>query len=181
MTETSSFVVSANTEVNAETIRQALEADQNFQAQPQYVRVPVFEMALGIPTALVEWLDKPATLENVGRAKIAFLRHCLENGFIEKTVAAAPSELIAVSGLSPEEFEMTMRDSLKLLVEGGDDLVDQMVEQMKDQGMDDTELIQENPELPESVKKAYLEGWLTVGKMLLLHPNSIICADSNQD
>ena len=173
MTGTSTFTVTADTPVNAETIRRALEADQEFEAYPQYVRDGVLAMAPDMPAALDDWLDKPATIENVARAKMAFIRLCLEKGFVEKLVQAMPQALIKSSGYTLEEIGEQMRSAFQDIVEQGDEMVAQLVAQMKAMGMDDVQVIQQNPELPDSVKKAQREGWLTVGKMLLLFPPSI--------
>ena len=173
MAKKSVFVVTATTPVNAETIRQALESDSYFMEQPPFVREGVLSMVPLMPAALADWFDRPVTTENIVRAKLVFMRLCLENGFVENVVKNMPGEMLERLGLTLDEFGEEMRFTLQMIVDGGDELVAQMVEAVKATGMNDSQLIQANSKLPKAVKKAEREGWLTIGRMLLLCPSSI--------
>lgn len=173
MSKKSVFVVTSATPVDAETIRQAIESDPEFVKQPQFVRDGVLAMVPLIPAALAEWLDKPVTTEAMARAKFAFMRLCLDNGFVAKVVQAMPKAMLKRMGLTLEEFTEKMTGTLQMLVDGADGFTAQMVEAVKASGMTEGELIQCNTGLPEGVRVAEREGWLTVGKMLLLCPSSI--------
>ena len=67
-------------------------ADPSFSSQmPEGspVREAIKPFIEAAPKALEELLDQPLTLQVLGDAKIAFLRYCLGNGFVEKVGGAA--------------------------------------------------------------------------------------------
>jgi len=146
-------------------------ADPSFSAQmPEGspLREALKPFVEAAPTALAEFLDRPITLQVLVDTKIAFLRYCLGNGFVEKM-----DEAVGMGG-----------DLIKSMFEG---LIEMLADTLKDvpaflkaQGVTEEQvMLSSKVGLSVDNQAQYKAGKLTVADVLRTQPAVILKNSDN--
>jgi hypothetical protein len=155
--------------VTAEAVWEKINQDAEFLQQPEAVREAMRPYVEALPTILADVLDTPTTLNATMKAKVNFLRYCVDNGFIKAAVDALPDESIGF-------FD---RDELPEMFEG---LITQAIEVAEELTGDVSALLEANGVTEEQVmlgpnvglnnesRSLYEAGELTIGKLLMVQP-----------
>lgn len=121
---------------------------------------PFFESA---PTVLAEFLDRPLTLQVLADAKIAFLRYCLGNGFVEKVGGAV--------GMSGHLVKLMFKG----LIEMWENILKDVPAFLEAQGiMEEQVMLSPKVGLNADNQKQYKAGTLTVADVLRTQPAVIL-------
>ena len=166
------------TTVNSEEIWKALQNDEKFTAamRSDAMRTVARELIDATPTILATQLDEKVTLASFVRAKGAIIKWMAAGGFVKKLVCAYPAELLPGS---PEELAEVADAAMREAAEMVDKAVE-MVDDLPDGGMTEEigQLSAAMRKLNPAAKKELKSGTLTIGRLLLIDPNSLIANDS---
>ena len=160
-------------QVTPEAVWEAHLRDPEISAlSPEMLEV-LREYVWQLPSLLLWDLDKPATVATVLEAKLKFLKHCLENGFVKKAVA------VERAGVFDEVLAEMMEGVFADLLFQFESSLDNLDEILKQNGMTDEELmLRDHMGLKEEAKSLYRSGELTIGRLLLVQPSVISKNDS---
>lgn len=157
--------------VQPNEVWEAVLKDPEFAAQPPAMKEALRPFVEATPRVLADVLDHPATLESLMKAKMAFLRYCLDNGFIEEAVKATPK--------ATREMFDGMEDTLKQLLDGALKAVQEVLQDvpafLANYEITERDVLT-NPKvnLKGKALSLYDQGKLTVGDVLRLQPVIII-------
>lgn len=129
---------------------------------------PFFE---AIPGLLDSWLEDRVTLQTVLRAKVAFLRHALVNGYVEACIGATPAELFGAFG--SDYMTKFLESQMGELVDGFQSWIDNLMVMLVKHGVTEREGLLEFGMSGETLS-AYDEGTLTMNDLLRQQPMVIL-------
>lgn len=149
----------------------ALLKHPEFASQPPAMQKALRPFVEATPTVLADLLDQIVTVETLMKAKIAFLRYAVGNGFIEASVKATPK--------AQRDLFDGMVDMLKSALETAIDMLEEIAKDvpgfLKENEITERDLLV-NPKVGLSGKALSLfdKGKLTIGELLRLQPSIIV-------
>ena len=167
-----------------------LMKDRLFATFPEW-QCEVFKPFVeAMPVALADLLDEPMTLQSFAKAKLAFLRYCLDNHLSQKIDEADPDNkpaesaepekpaetgFGAVIGVLVEVVETGLGAMLELgmenLAEGFQELVDKAPAMLEKAGVTEEQvMLSPDVGLNEKAMALYKKGNLTIRKVLQIQP-----------
>lgn len=161
------------TTVTSEAVWTKISKDPEFIQQPEAVREATRPFVEALPTVLVDLMDKPANLSNTMRAKVLFLRYCVDNGFIKAAVEAMPEESLGF--FDREDLVPMLESALSGAIEMADELTGDVTALLEENGLseDDVMLGDKVGFTPETAT-LYRAGELTIGRLLVTQPMIIV-------
>lgn len=105
--------------------------------EPVIVACKPYFMAL--PEVLEKYLDETVTLKSLMSAKMAFLRYCLDNGYIKACVDATPEQ--SLTFFDRDELSGMIQNMLESLVEIIEPIANDALKFLKSQGISEDELL----------------------------------------
>lgn len=160
-------------DVTAKNVWTAINEDPEFLEQPEAMREATQPFVEALPVILADLLDEPATLSNIMKAKLIFLRHCLANEFIAKAVAAMPDE--SLSFIEREDMIPLMDSALRKAVNLIELMTSDMPAFLKANEITEPEVMMgSNLGLRHDALGFYESGKLTIGKLLATQPMVIV-------
>jgi len=157
--------------LTGQEIWDALSKEPAFKQQtPECVRSILRKFIDPLPGLLAEQLDAPVTILSMTEAKLIFMKHCLQNGFMNEMSAAQYPN--GVDGVSLEEIVAMGNDALGALLESSDELASSIAEQIANSGVREAQLIAK--QLNPAARKEFRSGKLTIGKLLTVQPSLIV-------
>jgi hypothetical protein len=155
-----------------ESIWKKLSEHPEFLENPEEVRNVMRPYIEAMPEVMDELLDLPVNLQNLVQAKILFLRHCLDNGCIEKTMAAMPADMLAF--VNAEMLEGLFTELLQSLDEVLGELVLNTPAFLERIQASEEQIILGKFGLNEEATALYKAGQLTIGKILEIDPMALV-------
>lgn len=166
------------TTVSPEAIWEKAKSDSDFAAMPEAMQDVLKPFLEALPTVLADQLDNKATLANIMKAKVTFLRNALENGFIAKMLPAVPDEMLGV--LSRDTWSRMISNSMQDLIELAEGILQHGQELLDEQGITEDQVMRsERAGLNPEALRLYLAGELTIAKILEVQP-MIIAKNTSQ-
>jgi hypothetical protein len=164
--------------VSAQKIWEVLMKDKEFAAQPEPTLKATRPFIDAIPGILKDMLNVQATLSNLSKAKVAFLRYCLDHDYIKIMVDAMPDE--ALGFFDREDLPGMFESMLDLLIDSFEPLVENALAILKARGVTEDQLMTgPNVGLSGKALKLYRAKKLTIADLLELQPG-IIVKNSNK-
>lgn len=143
--------------------------DPEIAQQPESVRDALRPYIEALPTVLADQLDQPADLANVMKAKIAFLRYCVDNGFIRAMVEAIPDE--ALGFMSRGSLPDMLQSQMSGLIDAAEELTGDVKSLLDAQGVTEKQvMLSDDIGLNEEARSLYEVGSLTIGELLQVQP-----------
>lgn len=157
--------------VQPQEVWEALEKHPEFASQPPAMKKALRPFVEATPTVLADLLDQPATVESLMKAKIIFLRYCVDNGFIEAAVKATPKAMRDLFDGVEDMLKSTLAAAIDMAEEIAQDVPGLLVQYE----MTERDLLT-NPKVGLAGKalSLYDKGKLTVGELLRLQPTIIV-------
>lgn len=121
--------------------------------------------------AIGDMMDKPATLENIINAKVAFVKNVLSTGLIRKFIEAEPARgsMIANSGVVIKMLESV----LEQLVEALEPIAADMQKFLEENNLSEAFIYAKMGLSSDNIDKA-AKGELTIGELILDQPAVIL-------
>lgn len=154
----------------------ALMAQEEFTSQtPEAVMEAMRPYVEAMPEVLgQELLEKKVGLGSLFEAKVAFIRYCLENAYLEKTTEAIHEDEFFFMG-GPENAVAMMRASLEQLLPLFSEIAADVATFLESRGITEQQALS-NPQFGFNAENlvAMQKGKLTIGGLLLSQPLVII-------
>ncbi len=159
--------------VQPKEVWDALQKHPEFAAQRFAMKKMLRPYIEATPTVLLDLLDKTATVETLMKAKIAFLRYCVANGFVKAAVAVTPAASLDLFG--SDAAASMMESALSGAIDMAEEIAKDVPGILEQYGMTERQLLT-NPKVGLAGKalKLYDQGKLTVGEILRLQPAIIV-------
>jgi hypothetical protein len=159
--------------VTAAAVWIKINEDVDFLQQPESVRDATRPYVEALPIILADMLNAPVTLNSVMKAKVAFLRYCVDNGFIKAAVDAMPDEALGFFDREdlPEMFESLLTQAIDM----AEELTGDVAGLLKENGLTE-EKVMLGPSigLNDEARSLYQAGELIIGELLLIQPMLIV-------
>jgi len=160
------------TSVTAEAVWNKINEDPEFLQESESIREVARPFIEALPIMLAEQLDSPVNVMNVNKAKLTFLRYCVDNGYVAAATAATYGNALdfLVDGVLLETFESTLKRAIETL-----EFINEMMPRLESGGLSNDEImLSQKANLNQETRKEYLEGALTIGRLLAIQPMVIV-------
>ena len=149
----------------------ALLKHPEFASQPPTMKKALRPFVEATPMVLADLLDQPATVESLMKAKVAFMRYCVNNGFIEAAVKATPKATRSLF----EGMEGMLKDALTTAISMAEAIAQDVPSVLAQYDVTERDLLI-NPKVGLTGKalSLYDKGKLTIGELLRLQPSIIV-------
>ena len=164
-------------QVDSQKVWEAFERDPASVSYPGPLREAVKPTVLKLPEILSEQLETPVTFESLMGAKVVFIKYCLDNGVIKELVEVIPNDLLG--SFSRSGILDSMLENLSASLDTFTDIAKDVPKFLEDNGISEQDVLF-SPDfgLGEEVKKEYLEGHLTIGRLIEIQPMVIVKNDN---
>ena len=156
-------------------IWQKCQEDPELGEAPEAVKKVLGEYINFSPAILNDHLFKLVSLESIMDAKLAFLRYCQENDFVQKSVAALPEEHLG--WMSRSDMTESMASTFGELIDLAEKISRNIIKFLKEHEVTE-EVILTSPGsnlcLNEKLQEGYRAGTLTIRELLLEQPTIIL-------
>lgn len=153
------------TTVSPEVIWEKANQDSEFTDLPKPMQEALKPFIEALPTVLADQLDNRATLVGISKAKVTFLRYCLDNDLAGKIILKMLGHYTKSS--SSEMMEASMRQ----LLDSIDEIVQNAQAILEAQAVSEDEVMRsESVGLNPEALSLYLAGELTIAKLLEVQP-----------
>lgn len=157
------------TNATVSTIWDEVNKDHEFLKLPEPVREAMRPFVEALPTVLSDFWEKPATLDDVLAAKMAYTKYLLDNGFIKATADATPQEFLGGYSVA-ELFEMG-EGFIREAYEAMEEMMKDLSAYLESLGVTrDLVMLGPNVGLNPEARRLYEANELTVGKLVELQP-----------
>ncbi|MGB2791529.1 MAG: hypothetical protein WBC29_03175 [Candidatus Moraniibacteriota bacterium] len=162
------------------------QEDPELHETPEGLKQVLCEFISLSPTILGDLLFEVVSLTSIMQSKLAFLRYCQENQFVQKMVAVMPEEALGMVAVMPEEALgwMSRDDVLKSMVSTFDSLIklamrisDDAIGFLEEDRFTEEWLLtarESSLRLNENLQERYRAGTLTIRELLLEQPIIIL-------
>lgn len=159
--------------VTADVIWTKINEDVEFMQQPEAVREAMRPYVEALPTILADMLDTPVTLTSATKAKVIFIRYCLDNGFVKAAVDAMPDE--ALGFFDRDDLPEMMEGLLGQALEMAEEMIGNVQAMLEANGVTEEQvMLSSNVGFQAEARALYQARKLTIGKLLSVQPMVIV-------
>ena len=156
-------------------IWQKCQEDPELGEAPETMKEVLGEYINRSPVILKDYLFELVSLESIMGAKLAFLRYCQENNFVQRAVAALPEEMLG--WMSREDMVESMASTFGKLIDLAESISHDVIGFLKENEVTEEVILTSpgsNLRLNEKLQESYRAGTLTIRDLLLEQPTIIL-------